>query len=188
MIYLILGVFGFVGMLIFDVMSMKNLPVLKYVFLFLGVGLLFFSTYQLCVVEQFFMVDTIMRYVSLLLSLVFVALLVYSVFIEVGANTYQSTAEPKLITNGTYSLVRHPGVIWLFFALMFASFYFESFHLLVASVVWTIVNATYTWIQEKLIFNRIFKDYDNYTQTTPMIIPNFNSMKKFLNTNNWRKE
>jgi len=188
MLYLFLGILGFVAMLGFDLASMKKVISLKYILLTTSMLLIVYSGYNLAFYDFHFTVDNVFRYVSLPLSIVFFGLLIFSVFIEVGVNTYQKTAEPRLVTNGTYSMVRHPGVVWLFFTIFFASMYFTSVYLLIAAFLWTIVNTIYTLIQEKLIFTKIFKDYKTYQQTTPMVIPNVTSMKKFLNTESWRKE
>jgi protein-S-isoprenylcysteine O-methyltransferase Ste14 len=188
MLYLVLGILGFVLMLGFDLASLKKLITLKYVLLTVSMSLIAYSGYKLAFYDFHFTVYNVFRYVSLPLSLVFFGLLIFSVFIEVGVNTYQKVAEPRLITKGTYSMVRHPGVVWLFFTIFFASMYFTSVYLLVAAFVWTIVNTFYTLVQEKMIFTKIFKDYTMYQQTTPMVIPNVTSIKKFLNTESWRKE
>ena len=116
------------------------------------------------------------------------ALLIYSVFIEVGGNTYKKFAEPQLVTDGTYSLVRHPGVIWLFLAYFFLAIFNENSYLLVTAITWTFANTIYVIIQEKYVLVRLFPNYDEYIKTTPMVIPNYISMKKFITTKNWRKE
>ena len=104
-------------------------------------------------------------------------------------NTYQKKfAEPQLVTDGTYSLVRHPGVIWLFLAYFFLAIFNENSYLLVTAITWTFANTIYVIIQEKYVLVRLFPNYDEYIKTTPMVIPNYISMKKFITTKNWRKE
>ena len=188
MVYIIVGIMGFVSLLVFDLMSMKNLAFSKYLFAFLGLGLIGFSTIMIAKMERDVLINDIFQIVCLLLAIVFLALLIYSVFIEVGGNTYQKIAKPELVTDGTYSLVRHPGVIWLFLTYLFAAIFFENSVLIITAFTWTIVNAIYIVIQEKLIFTRLFSNYDEYIKATPMLIPNITSMKKFVTTKNWRKE
>jgi len=169
-------------------MSIKNHIFGKYFFAFLGLGLIVFSTIELMGIKSDFFINSTFRLLSLLFAIVFMALLIYSVFIEVGGNTYKKFAEPQLVTDGTYSLVRHPGVIWLFLAYFFLAMFNENSFLLVTAITWTFTNTLYVIIQEKYILVRLFPSYNDYIKTTPMVIPNYISMKKFITTKNWRKE
>ncbi len=188
MLYTIIGIFGFVSLLAFDFMSLKNRVFGKYFFAFLGLGLIVYSTFELIQLESDFIINAFLRNTSLLFAIVFMALLIYSVFIEVGGNTYKKFAEPHLVTNGTYSLVRHPGVIWLFLAYLFLAMYNENSYLVFTAIIWSMVNAGYVILQERFILTKLFKDYNEYIRTTPMVIPNIMSLRKFVTTKNWRKE
>ena len=187
MIYILVGSIGFVFMLVFDLLSMKNNILGKYLFAFLGLGLIVYSTISIVNMSRYVFVLDLLTVISIVLSSIFALLLVYSVFIEVGVNTYQKNAEPQLVTNGTYSLARHPGVIWLFLTLFFSAAFLKNGYLLIAAIIWTITNIVYIIIQERLIFTKIFIDYDEYIKQTPMIIPNITSIKRFITTKNWRK-
>lgn len=187
MIYVILGALGFVFLMLFDYSSMKNHITRKYVFGLLGIGLLTSNTLFIILEPTTISFSYVEKYSSLVLAIIFLALLIYSVFIEVGSNTYEKMAKPELITTGTYKLVRHPGVIWFFFTYLFASFYFENSLLFIAAIVWGLFNTIYTYFQEKLILVRIFDNYNDYIGTTPMFIPNITSFKKFMASENWRK-
>jgi protein-S-isoprenylcysteine O-methyltransferase Ste14 len=183
-----LGVLGFVSFLIFDILSLRHLVLGKYVFLLTGIFLLGYSSLLIIQTETTLILHPIIRTISLVLALGFAVLLIYSVFIEVGLPTNQAQAEPQLITNGTYSLVRHPGVIWLFLAYGFTALYFGNFWLLVTAIIWTITNTIYIVVQERVVLTKLFRQYDHYIQTTPMIIPTITSMKRFMTLQNWRKE
>ncbi len=187
MLYILIGVFGFISLLVFDLMSLRDKVFFKYFFAFLGLGLIIYSTFKLSVFEGDFIINEIGRVLSLILTVLFMGLLIYSVFIEVGANTYKKFAEPKLVTNGTYSLVRHPGVIWLFLAYLFLAMFHQNSYLLITAIVWTGANALYVVIQEKFVLVKIFPNYKEYIKTTPMLLPNGGSLKRFMTTNNWRK-
>ncbi len=187
MTYIILGIFGFVFLLIFDILSMKEHVVGKYFFGLMGVSLIVASTIKICGLGNTPQITEAYKFISLVLAIVFLALLVYSVFIEVGGNTYQKAAAPELVTNGTYSLVRHPGVIWLFLTYFFAAIFFGNSYLLHTAFIWTLVNTIYIVLQEKYVLTRLFKNYGEYIKATPMVIPNFTSIKKFVMTENWRK-
>lgn len=188
MLFVGIGILGFISLLIFDFMSINNRIFIKYFFAFLGLGLIVYSTIELFGVRSDFFISDSIRIVSFIFAIIFMVLLIYSVFIEVGGNTYKKFAEPELVTNGTYSLVRHPGVIWLFMAYLFLAIFSENIYLLITAITWTIVNTIYVIIQEKYILVRLFPAYNDYIETTPMIIPNFQSIKEFITTNNWRKE
>lgn len=188
MLFVGIGVFGFLSLLLFDFMSIKDRIFVKYLFAILGLGLIVFSTIELLNFKSDFDISSTIQIISLVLAIIFMMLLIYSVFIEVGGNTYKKIAEPQLVTNGTYSLVRHPGVIWLFLTIFFLALYSENVYLLISAITWTFVNTIYVVIQEKYIFIRLFPTYDDYMKTTPMIIPNYRSIKKFITIKNWRKE
>lgn len=178
----LLGVLGFICFFIFDLFSMHNRKILKYVFMFCGLSMLGIGSVLIAGGEPSFSLHVSFRIVFAILTILFLFLLVYSVVIEVGKNTYQYNHVPKLITSGTYALSRHPGVLWLFgfyFALGLA---FTSSDLLIASFVFTIVNIVYVFLQEQFIFVHIFEEYPTYQQQTPFILPNYKSVKTFIKT------
>ena len=188
MLFILVGVFGFVSLLIFDLLSLHNRIISKYFFAFIGLGLIGYSTVEIVALGSDFNLHPFAKLLSLLFAVIFMALLIYSVFIEVGGNTYKKVAEPELVTNGTYSLVRHPGVIWLFLAYLFLGIFTQNMYLLVTSFVWTLVNYLYVVLQEKLVLQKLFPKYHEYIKTTPRVIPNGMSLKRFMTTRNWRKE
>ena len=120
-----------------------------------------------------------LRITSGFLTSIFFALLVYSVLIEVNLNKKKAD---KLITSGTYALTRHPGVLWLLFYYIFGALLFANIELLIAGIVWSIANIFYVYLQEKLVFHKIFNNYDLYAITTPMLLPNIKSAKKCIKT------
>lgn len=187
MVYIFLGVIGFVNMLLFDLFSLKEKSSLKYFYGVSGILLVLFSSFSLGLIYSTLIIPTTFRIIGGLLLVVSLFLLYYSVFHEVGKNTYALDAKPKLVTSGTYSLSRHPGVIWLFFVYLFGFISFANFYLLLAGIVWTITNIVYVYIQERLIFHHLFEGYKEYQMSTPMIIPNSNSLRKFFTSTNWRK-
>lgn len=187
MVYILIGCLSFVLLLLFDVMSMKNKIVEKYIFAFLGISLLICCSLMIILLPSNMVVNDVIRSICLPLTILFSGLLVYSVFIEVGGNTYQKIAEPSLVTNGTYSLVRHPGVLWFFLAYTFGAILLANRTLLLAAFVWGLVNLIYTLIQEYIVLRRIFSSYKEYSMKTPMFFPNFTSIKSFMTTENWRK-
>jgi len=184
---MLIGVLGFISMVTFDLTSMKNHVVMKYFFGLLGLVLVTYSTFKIIELGPDISVNIYTKYLGLVLAIVFFVLLIYSVFIEVGGNTYQKIAVPQLVTTGTYSLVRHPGVIWLFLAYFFSAVFFQNSVLVLTSIIWTGVNTLYIVLQEELVLKKIFVNYEEYRRTTPMVIPNVTSFRKFITIENWRK-
>jgi protein-S-isoprenylcysteine O-methyltransferase Ste14 len=188
MTYIAIGVLGFVCFLLFDIFSMRNRVVLKYMSVLTGVGLIAYSSTRLVGLPSDLVFPSFVQGIALVHAVIFMCLLIYSVFIEVGLKTYQTYAEPSLVTDGTYSLVRHPGVIWLFLAYFFGAIYYANSYVLLTAFIWTTVNTIYIIIQERYILIHLFDGYEQYRRTTPMVIPNSTSLKRFITIENWRKE
>jgi hypothetical protein len=50
-----------------------------------------------------------------------------------------------------------------------------------ALAIWIPVVMLLISIQDKFLFGRMFSGYDNYRKNTPMLIPNKESIKAFIN-------
>ena len=188
MIYLGIGVFGFVLLLMFDICSLCNKNYLKYFFGIFGFLLIFGSSILILVdFSSMLEIDRSLRAISLVFAIASLALLVYSVFIEVGKKTYELENEHALVTDGTYALSRHPGVIWMLFLYVFGAIFFQNLMAIYAALIWTLANIIYVTIQERFIFNKIFDNYEEYRESTPMILPNYESIEKFITNKNWRR-
>ena len=187
MIYLGLGILGFVMLLLFDICSLCEKSIIKYFFGISGFSLIFVSSVFLVRINSDVIFSYTLRVVALSLALIFLFLLIYSVFIEVGKKTYQYKNQNILITTGTYALSRHPGVLWFLFVYLFGAIYFQNTFVLYAGLIWTVINIIYVYIQERFIFTKLFDNYGSYIQTTPMILPSYQSIEKCITTLNWRK-
>ncbi len=187
MTYLVLGIFGFILLLIFDIFSLNEKSLLKYVFGVAGFSLIIGSSVLLLTLNGTIEFSSYFRFTSLVVAIIFLLLLIYSVFIEVGKNTYQYKNENKLVTTGTYALSRHPGVLWFLFVYLFGAIFFQNHYILFAGLIWTGINIIYVFIQERFIFTKLFEHYGNYIESTPMFLPSKNSVEKCITTLNWRK-
>lgn len=188
MILLGIGILGFGLLLLFDISSLANKNLLKYFFGITGFLSIFVSS--ILIVAKFsyiFEIDLAYRLISLVLGIIFLVLLIYSVFIEVGKKTYTIENEHSLVTDGTYALSRHPGVVWMLLLYIFGAIFFQNLLAIYAALIWTTVNIIYVSIQERYIFHKIFDNYDTYRESTPMIFPNYQSIEKFITTKNWRR-
>lgn len=176
----ILGILGFLCLLGFDLLSMNHKKLSKYLFLVSGIMFLLIGSILIAQSNTRFILPTSLRVLFGVMTILFLLLLVYSVVYEVGKNTYQYHQIPKLITNGTYALSRHPGVLWLFGFYLSLGLALTNQGLLLAAVVFTFANTIYVYVQEKIIFIHIFDHYQQYQEHTPFILPNYRSLKAFI--------
>lgn len=167
MLFIGLGIIGFAFMFISDICNRYKRYHIKVLIGLLGIFSIAYSTFQIISIDYVLSVSIWIRIISVLFTVVFSILLVYSIFIEVSI----TNKDHGLITSGTYALSRHPGVLWLFMVYLFASFVFGNYGLLLAGIVWTLVNILYVYLQEKYIFIYLFENYDGYQDTTPMLLP-----------------
>jgi protein-S-isoprenylcysteine O-methyltransferase Ste14 len=93
-------------------------------------------------------------------------LLIYSLFLEIPfRQTYAAAGVgDKLVTTGTYALVRHPGVLWLALLLLALVLVSRSRLLLLAAPLWIFLDVLYVWIQERSFLGRIFPGYGQYKE------------------------
>ena len=108
----------------------------------------------------------------------------YSLFLEIPfSKTY---AKPgvgdELVTTGTWSLTRHPVVIWLTLLLVGLILVARTRVLLIAAPVWLALDIILVVIQDRVFFPRMFPDYPQYQRETPMLIPTRGSIASFLKT------
>lgn len=193
MIYITLGTAGFIIVHIFDIVSIKKLPVLKPVIWSLGSILLAYATVRLVFHPDKFALPEWLVWASWIVAAASLALFLHSLFVNLPfRKTYVNTGVgDKLITTGLYSLVRHPGVIWyaaLMISLLLAS---QSTLLLIAAPMWILLDVILVIIQDKYVFGRMFTGYAQYQKETPMLLPSRKSLATFLNqlkgTSQWRK-
>jgi protein-S-isoprenylcysteine O-methyltransferase Ste14 len=113
------------------------------------------------------------------------ALFVYSLFVEIPfASAYVQKGMPsRLVTEGTYALCRHPGVLWLAGLLAGVFLASGSLWMLVALPLWTGLDVLYVVLQERLYFLRIFgEEYRDYQQSVPMLVPTSRSVRECART------
>jgi len=185
---LIIGIIGFALLLAFDLLSMHNRKYSKYFFGISGFLMIFVSSVLIVInYSDFLSINVTFRFIGLGFAIVSFVLLIYSIFIEVGRKTFQMENEHFLVTSGTYALTRHPGVLWMLLLYIFGAVFFQNLLAIYAALIWTSVNIIYVTIQERFIFHKIFDNYDKYRESTPMILPSFESIEKFMTTKNWRR-
>jgi protein-S-isoprenylcysteine O-methyltransferase Ste14 len=111
-------------------------------------------------------------------------LLFYSLFFEIPftATYARQGAGKQLVTTGTYALTRHPGVLWMAFLMLSLTLVTRLPVVAIAAIVWTALDVLYVWLQEVLLFRRMFPGYADYQQSTPMLLPTRQSVRRCLHT------
>jgi len=161
-----------------DIFSMKSKSVFSTMFAVCGTLIIFVSSIIILHNGRPFDVQLVIRLFAGALTLLFLALMVYSIVIEVRICKERNT----LITTGTYALTRHPGVLWFLLYYILGALFFENYDILIAGVIFTVVNVVYVILQEKYIFIKQFRGYEYYQQQTPMLIPNIKSIRRCIQT------
>ena len=169
---------------VFDWASLKQLPVVKQLAGIAAVCFLGYSIVMVCISPAKLELPTFTKPLGGCLLLIFLPLLVYSLFIEIPfRSTYANQGfGKKLITAGTYALVRHPGVIWLAFVFLSLILLFPSTTLFLAIIAWLALDIIHVALQEKQFFTKMFPGYHDYQQQTPFLIPNRQSLSACLKT------
>ena len=184
MFYIALGCLGFLTVHLFDIVSLKKWPVVKPVTWILGSGSLVYVLGWLSLRSDRLTLPAWSTWLGWSLLLVSFSMLVYALFINLPFRKTYVTAgvSDRLITTGLYALVRHPGVHWFSLALISLVLLSKSSRLLAAIPAFIFLDIVLVIVQDKLFFTRMFHGYAHYQQTTPMLIPNRQSIKAFIDS------
>ena len=83
----------------------------------------------------------------------------------------EAREEPRVIRKGVYNIVRHPmylGALLLYLGLLVSTFS------LIAAGIWVVIIIFYYFNskhEEKLLLDKFGKDYEDYNNEVPMLIP-----------------
>jgi protein-S-isoprenylcysteine O-methyltransferase Ste14 len=183
-IYIVLGVLGFLAIHLLDIVSIKRIPLAKPLTMLVGNGLLVFSIIRLCLSPDKLALPAWSSWLGWVLLPISLFLIIYSLFIKLpfGKSYVTTGVGDRLITSGLYALVRHPwvhGLVLLLVALVLVS---QSRLMLIAAPIWVLLDIGLVAIQDRFFLGRMFADYDNYRRRTPMLIPNRRSLSAFINS------
>jgi protein-S-isoprenylcysteine O-methyltransferase Ste14 len=184
MIYIVLGVLGFLAIHLLDIVSIKRIPLAKPLTMLVGNGLLVFSIIMLCLSPDKLTLPAWSSWLGWVLLPISLFLIIYSLFIKLpfGKSYVTTGVGDRLITSGLYALVRHPwvhGLVLMLVALVLVS---QSRLMLIAAPIWVLLDIGLVAIQDRFFLGRMFADYDNYRRRTPMLIPNRRSLSAFINS------
>ena len=186
MIYIALGSIGFLVIRLFDIVSLKRIPVAKPCTWVSGSGLLIYSLIMVSLSPDKFLLPIWTTWLGWTLLLISFFLLMHSLFINLPfRKTYVAAGVgDELITTGLYALVRHPWIHWFIVLLLSLFLVSGSKLLLVASSIWILLDILLVFIQDRFFLGRMFDGYDRYRQETPMLIPNKESISACIRTIN----
>lgn len=185
MIYIALGIFGFIVLHLFNLVSLKRIPFgAKGCLWAAGSSLVVYSLIMLCLKSNTLPLPIWLTWLGWGLLPISLFLLIYSLFINLPfGKTYINTGiGDKLVTTGLYALVRHPWVHCFALILLSLVMVSKSSLLLIALPMWLWVNILLVAIQDRFFFGRMFAGYDRYRRETPMLIPNRRSVNAFISS------
>lgn len=97
----------------------------------------------------------------------FLALLVYSVFLEIPLRRRSAA----LYHSGTYALCRHPGLLWFVLAHAALNAVYRSPRFLLISLAMVGGDLALVLAQDTWLFRRRFPGYDAYRRSVPFLLP-----------------
>ena len=182
MIYVAVGIFGFIVIHFFDIVSLKRIRGAKPVTWVVGSGLLVYSLIMMSLAPDRLPLPMWSTWLGWGLLLIALLVLIYSLFINLPfRKTYITIGVgDKLITTGLYALVRHPGVHWFTLAMIALVLVSRSVLLLIAAPILILLDILLVFVQDRFFFGRMFDGYDNYRRVTPMFLPNWQSVNAFI--------
>ncbi len=170
--------------LLFDWLSLKNVPVLKKVCGALAAGLQIYATVMVCLSPDRLELPAFTVPLGICLAVISFFLLIYSLFLEIPFHcTYAKEGVGEtLVTTGTYALSRHPGVLWLGLLYIALAVLFPSVTMFIAVVVWFAMDVILVVLEDSYLFPRMFPGYVSYRKKTPFLIPTRQSVADCLRT------
>lgn len=185
MVFIFGGCLGFLFFFIYDVNSLKWQSSLLNQFFFVGCLLVLFNTSG---AVYYYREDIVVNSVAIVfwipMILTSFILLIYTLFFSLPFDsTYlRHEKERHVYTRGMYALCRHPGVLW--FIMLYFSLYFLTGKttIFIMAIVLSVMNIAYVIFQDIWTFPKLFIDYEEYTNSTPFIIPNFSSINRMFMT------
>jgi len=181
MVYIAVGILGFIVIHLFDIVSLKRIPSgAKPGVWIVGGGLLGYSLIMLCLRSNTLPLPIWSTWLGWGLLTPSLFLLIYSLFINLPfRKTYIATGVgDKLITTGLYALVRHPWIHCFTLFMLSLILVSKSSLLLIAAPIFILLDI----VQDKFFFIRMFDGYKSYQQETPMLVPNRRSINAFINS------
>ncbi len=170
-LYFLTGIGGFILFMFFEVFTLRGVK--KHFILIPSFVLFLYGSFMIFVKSRRdFSISlplTIFLYIILFISL---GLLIYSLFINIPfKKTYiKNGFEQELVKSGLYSISRHPGFLFLSLFLFSLSLIKGSFVSLYYSLVIVSLDFILIYYQDKVVFPKIFKGYNEYKREVNFIL------------------
>jgi len=151
MVYIAVGILGFIVIHLFDIVSLKRIPSgAKPGVWTVGSGLLVYSLIMLCLKSNTLPLPIWSAWLGWGLLTLSLFLLIYSLFINLPfRKTYIATGvSDKLITTGLYALVRHPWIHCFTLLMLSLILVSKSSLLLIAAPIFILLNILLVVIQD----------------------------------------
>jgi protein-S-isoprenylcysteine O-methyltransferase Ste14 len=178
----LVGVAGFLVLLWVEPAGLDGRRILERVLLASGRAMVVGAHLLLLLLSPYLPVPAGVRLAGAPVALAGFLLLLQSLIFELPMT--RSSGRPdgprRVVSTGTYALVRHPGVLW--FALWMAGLAAVSGarDLLFAAPVWVAADAAYAWAEDRFTFPRMFgAAYEAYRRQVPMFLPTRASLVRF---------
>ena len=178
------GVFAFLVAYLFDWASLKGLPGGKQVLIAVVLALHGYALYAAVWAVERFTLPAALTWLGWVLLPLSAFLLIYSLFLEIPftAAYLRDGAGAGMVTTGTYALVRHPWMLWYTLTLVSLLLVTHSWVLLVAAPAWVAMGVIRVVVQDRVVFPRMFADYEQYRHQTPMLVPSWASVAACVKT------
>lgn len=179
MVYLSIGVVGFVLYYLYDVNSIIwKVQYLHFTFI-IGTVLQVVATLGLLVqsASQFNF-----NPLWIITGCYNLAMLIYSLFFALPfEETYiKENSERKVYRKGVYSLCRHPGVLFYLGTYLSIALLYNTPIVSLTVAIWSSLNLLYIVIQDYWTFPHTFIDYESYKIETPFLVPSRKSLRKCI--------
>ncbi|MEN1759992.1 hypothetical protein AAIG11_05890 [Anoxynatronum sibiricum] len=185
MIFIALGCVAFLFFTLFDLHKLYFVHRIFHGTFFLGIFLVIAATAGiLMTAEAAFHLSPILRGMC---GVMMVAGFTWQFYALFWALPFQATylhgeLQSLVITSGAFALCRHPGVlgfgVFYFFLWLASGVHF----ILVAGMIWTIMDIIHVSIQDNWLFPRSFPGYGAYQKQTPFLMPTTASLKLCIDT------
>jgi protein-S-isoprenylcysteine O-methyltransferase Ste14 len=187
-IWILVGSLGFIAFNLYDRAILKGYPRATKTILGIATnGSIFLSLMAICVLG--------FRYQSVSTIIIGVILLILSsfmIYISLGREISKVKKNGEelpfgipesIIRTGTYTLCRHPGVLWTLLLLVSLFLITGSRLVLISIPIWISLDILHVYIHEKTIWSVKFgEEWDKYKESTPFLIPRTENIRKCIAT------
>ncbi len=173
MLYIILGAAGFLVIHLFDLVALKNLRLLKPVTWLAGISLMIGSLIGIIGASSHYNWPEWTAILGAVTGIISLISIIYALFVNLPfLPTYIAPGLTQgLVATGWYGIVRHPGAYPFAGLMLSACLMFPSLLMITAAVVWVLIDLALIVFQDRVVFPRMFANYQDYCRQTPMLIP-----------------